>query len=273
MGNLLTCYHHSNCDDRPAVATCSNCGKGLCTECADKLHSPTTGNVLCVDCLNAELDTTVAKASAASKAIQKELITIGVGLVIGIIIAAIFGTLVTGTFHFVAFFIPTLCASFGTIWQMCRYRGVLVGILFFIGLMLVSPVIFVWRIVVRVRDIIALKKFADCQVAYRNANDNFFRLARSMKSEKIDPEAIRRELEVKYAALREQDAAEYEKKVKAGVDSKIAEREAEMEEIRKTLNEIKEQQNSMAGAMSGVDKASKQLGGEKKTHDREAIEV
>lgn len=271
MGNQLNCYHHSNCDDRHAVATCSNCGKGLCAECADRLHSPITDEILCVDCLNAELDVTVARASVASKATIKELVMMGVGLAIGIILAVVFATLLSD-WAFVAYFIPTLCASFGTIWQMRRGYGFIAGALIFIGLMFVSPIIFVWRVVVRIRDIIALKKFAVCQIAYRNANDNFLRLARSMKTEKADPAKIRLELEAEFAALREKDSAEYEKRVRDGVNSRLAEHEAEMEEMRKAVNEIKEQQKGMEKASQGVDKAGKELG-RKTTHDREAIEV
>lgn len=271
MSNLLNCYHHANCDDRLAVATCSECGKGLCAECADRLHSPTTDRILCVDCLNAELDVTVARASAAGKATMRELVMIGVGLVIGIILAVILAN-VLESWSFIAYFMPTLFACLGTIWQMRSGYGLLIGALIFIVLMLVSPIIFIWRVFVRIRDIIALKKFAACQTAYRNANDKFFQLARSMKSEKADPAKIRRELEIEYAAIRENNQAEYEKRVSEGVNARLAEHEAEMEEMRKAVNEIKEQQKGMEMATRGVDKAGKELG-KKTTHDRESIEV
>lgn len=268
MGNTLTCYHHANCDDRPAVATCSKCGKGLCVECADKLHSPSTNKVLCVDCLNAELDVTVAKASAAGKATQKELIMIGVGLVIGIILSIVFASLLPD-WSFVAYFIPTLCASFGTIWQMRRGYGLFVGALIFIVLLFASPVIFVWRVAVRIRDVIVLRKFAIYQTEYRNANENYFKLARSMSSKKANSDQIRRELEIEYAALRQSNNAEYERKVNEGVNARVAKIE---EEMAKVLAELQEAQKGMASASSGVDKASKELG-RKTTHDREAIEV
>ena len=38
----MKCYHHP---DRDAVATCTECGRGLCKECADVYSKP-----LCADC-------------------------------------------------------------------------------------------------------------------------------------------------------------------------------------------------------------------------------
>lgn len=66
----ILCHHHSKCEDRPAVAQCSKCGKGLCVECADKLKSA-DGKVVCVDCLNEELAANAVVATAAKNSIKK----------------------------------------------------------------------------------------------------------------------------------------------------------------------------------------------------------
>lgn len=272
MGSVLACYHHSHCEDRPAVATCSECGKGLCTECADRLRSPNTGEILCVDCLNSELEAMVIVAGEAKKKTIKELIMMGVGFVIGLIVGIILSQFVP----VIGFFMPTLFASFGTIWQMTRGYGFFVGLLFFIALMFASPIMFIVRLVVRIRDVVALKKFAASQIQYHNANDKYFKVARSMTSQKIDAEAIRRDLEVQYAALRQNDQAEYEKKVADGVASRLAEVEKEIKEMKEkeaqALAEREATMQKVAGAYGGVEKANKNLG-KKTTHDRETVEV
>lgn len=272
MVSRINCYHHSNCDDRPAVATCSKCGKGLCAECADKLKSPNTGKMLCIDCLNTELENTAVRAISARSAVKKELIMIITGFVIGIIICIGLAVSLPSGWKFIAYFVPTLCASLGTIWQMRSGYGFLFGLLVFIVLMFVSPIIFVWRLVVRTRDIISLKRFAIYQLRYRNANEDYLQIARSMTSVRANPEQIRRELEAKYAALRESDKAEYDKKVAEGVASQVAEINNKLAEMDRAMANLKEAQKGMANASSGVEKAGKGLG-KKTTHDREAIEV
>lgn len=276
MISRISCYHHSNCDDRPAVATCTKCGKGLCAECADKLRSPSTGKILCVDCLNAELESTAVKAVRARKTTKRELITIIVGFVIGVIMCIVLANTLPAELRFIAFFMPTLFASLGTIWQICRGYGFFIGLLFFIGLMLVSPIIFIWRLVVRIRDMVNLKRFAIYQIRYRNANENYFKIARSMTSKRADPEQIRRELENKYAALRQSDKAAYERKVNEEVTAKVAEIEKtaneKIAEMDRAMAELKDAQKGMVSTSNGVEKASKGPG-RRTTHDRESIEV
>ncbi len=65
---MNACYHHSNCLDRPVVATCAACGKNLCGECAGKFRSQRMKKSLCVDCFNKELEQT----RQANERLEKE---------------------------------------------------------------------------------------------------------------------------------------------------------------------------------------------------------
>lgn len=72
----MKCYYHS---DREIVATCTECGKGLCKECASKWE-PT----LCDDCAKGHID---EKRNTQKKIIGLSMGILVAGVVIGIIMA------------------------------------------------------------------------------------------------------------------------------------------------------------------------------------------
>ena len=79
----MPCYYHN---DRPATATCSKCGKNLCTECGGKFQPPT-----CVACVQAHVEET---KSEMFKSIGLSLILMIIGIAViqnpvGILLAGI----------------------------------------------------------------------------------------------------------------------------------------------------------------------------------------
>lgn len=95
----MKCYFHP---DRDAVATCQNCGKSLCKECAEK-YQP----CLCDDCYKILRQQEIENLKAARKQLRKTII---ISLILGGFFALI--TLTEGKenfpwiFAFVAFFAP-----------------------------------------------------------------------------------------------------------------------------------------------------------------------
>ena len=72
----MKCYYHPN---REIVATCTECGKGLCKECASKWE-PT----LCDDCAKSRISD---KKIALKKSIGLSIAVLVAGAIIGIIMA------------------------------------------------------------------------------------------------------------------------------------------------------------------------------------------
>lgn len=72
----MKCYYHP---DREIVATCTECGKGLCKACASK-WDPT----LCDDCAKVRID---EKRAALKKSVALSVAALIVGVVIGVIMA------------------------------------------------------------------------------------------------------------------------------------------------------------------------------------------
>ncbi|MDE5722111.1 MAG: hypothetical protein K2I30_05180 [Clostridia bacterium] len=86
----MNCTKHPNV---PAVAQCSNCGAGVCTECAE-ITEPAREScgVLCVDCYKGELERTITSAKKKNgKRLTRVLIS-SILYLIGVI-AAICGVL------------------------------------------------------------------------------------------------------------------------------------------------------------------------------------
>lgn len=213
----LRCYHHCNCSDRPAVATCSNCGKGLCVECADKLRSKTTGKILCVDCLNAELQENAAIARAAKHMVTKEIIFILLGLIVGIIgFVFIFKFVNDNIVKIISLWLPFGLASLWTILRFIAEREwdhFFPKLILFIILVAVSPLMFLWRVIRRIIDIASMKRFAKAQIVLQNANNEYFELARSMNNKLDDAETYRRKLEAQYADLLKANNAEAQRQI------------------------------------------------------------
>lgn len=227
----LRCYHHNNCEDHPAVATCTKCGKGLCRECADNLRSEDTGKILCVDCLNAELQEDVRWAAGYKNALKKEAITMVVGFIIGVIIQIILAIVAAKQggdaqvllgLSLILFF-PTLLASFGTIIKTTWNVGFwLFRIPVFIILCLVSPIMFIVRIVKRVKKMKIAKRFAQLQIRKQRAYANYAECASQMKTV-LTTEEFERELIAKYAKTTVS---------KEEVERLMAEERAEREQIK-----------------------------------------
>ena len=79
----MPCYYHN---DRPATATCSRCGKSLCTECGGRFQPPT-----CVECVQAHAAETKSEMFK-SIGISVVLMIIGVAVIqnpAGILLAGI----------------------------------------------------------------------------------------------------------------------------------------------------------------------------------------
>lgn len=78
----MNCYYHN---DKPAVAQCVECGKGLCVECASKRRP-----VICDDCASAmEYEYTVEKESNR----KKFRTAVGIAFIIGCIVVLAEGSM------------------------------------------------------------------------------------------------------------------------------------------------------------------------------------
>jgi len=84
-GNAMRCYHHSS---KQAVASCSECGKGICKDCYDSYGAGMgAGKALCFDCTEALVQENSAEIAAFRKILKFEWIAIAIGSVIGLIAA------------------------------------------------------------------------------------------------------------------------------------------------------------------------------------------
>lgn len=72
----MKCYYHTNQD---VVATCTECGKGLCRACADKWEP-----ILCDDCAAERIQ---QKRAKLKRSIVLGVLIFSVGIIIGIITA------------------------------------------------------------------------------------------------------------------------------------------------------------------------------------------
>jgi large-conductance mechanosensitive channel len=86
------CYHHSSQD---AVSQCRGCGKGICKDCYD-IYGVTSeeyaGKALCFDCTSQLVESNVAEVGKLKAQTKKELIFIGIGMIIGVILGAMSGS-------------------------------------------------------------------------------------------------------------------------------------------------------------------------------------
>lgn len=72
----MKCYYHPN---REIVATCTECGKGLCKECASKWEP-----ILCDDCAKGRIGD---KKASLKKPIELSVVALVAGVIIGVITA------------------------------------------------------------------------------------------------------------------------------------------------------------------------------------------
>ncbi|MDE5756789.1 MAG: hypothetical protein K2I23_06845 [Clostridia bacterium] len=267
----MRCYHHSNCEDRPAVSFCSKCGKGLCRQCTDNLRSEDTGKILCVDCLNDEMVADVNWAMRKKNEIRKEMIFIIVGFIIGLAAEIFFGVMSSRSdtwmilFVFsLVFFLPTLFASFRTIISKVGdiFDSLILRIIFFFILCVISPIMFIWRLVKRAKDIKRLKRFAVLQTMKYEANQKYANIAAKM-STRLTTEAFERTLLVKYRDLEKSNKEEWEKRVaeeRAKFETeqkKNAEYEVALQEESAKNNQLKQQMAEIQAQVDETDKKAK----------------
>ncbi len=271
MANLR-CYHHCNCEDRPAVAQCSECGKGLCRECADKLTSPNTGKLLCADCLNKEIAADEAWANRQKAAMRRELIVMIVGFALGVIIQIILGVLAgqnDWSDMYLALFVlsfvfclPTLFASFGTIIGTVGYvfDGWFMRTLFFLILVIGSPIMFIVRVVRRVRKMTLMKRFAEAQVRRQEANKKYKELAEKMNTRLETMEEFERKLTAKFENMMKTDRKTAEAKIaaeRAEHQKKLDEQEQKIIAMEAAAVQLKESNATIEQSKADIEKQNK----------------
>lgn len=278
----VRCYYHNRCEDRPAVAFCSKCGKGLCRECAENLKSEDTGKILCVDCLNEEMAEDVAWATYRKKSVKKELKFIIAGAIIGAIIGlpiTLFSLLLLSSgdksaaiLFGPAMVTPMLFASFGTIiklvWKIrfgdgfiSRLISFAICLAFFAILCAASPIIFIWRVVRRAKDIKLLKRFAALQTIKYNANNRYAELASKMVTT-MTTEEFERDMAIKYADLRKTDKEAADKLIEEERKKNEAQAEENKRlrvEEKQLVRERDDARNGMVELQAKYDKQNKDL--------------
>lgn len=247
MATGFACYHHCNDHDRAAVSTCSKCGKALCAECTDLFRSRKTGQILCVECLNNEIAANERLAASIMERDRKQIIGMIVGLVVGFILAIIMAASAPeiGFLGFIYF--PFLIASFGTIWMYSFGSfGFVFGLIAFIGMMLISPIMFVIRIVKRVKERKQLAEIIAYNIKARKLNNEYLEYARSCKSGLSSADLQRiiflaEQTEKKEKALAEQ----LNKAMASGAsDSEIAALKKEWAETKQKVQDMQNQVES-----------------------------
>ncbi len=263
--NELRCYHHCNSDEHPAVAKCSECGKGLCRECADKLLSPKTGKPLCADCRNAELERDRQVFLHNKERQRKEALIILLGFVIGLAAEITLGCLSSKSellellfaLSFVLF-LPTLLASLGTIMSTVNdmFENTLLKIALFLILAVFSPIMFIVRLVRRYRISKQMKRLANAIQKEKEANDSYKEAAMLVNKKAESRESI-------------------EKKVRAEYENKIiaiqADKEIDKTEIDRRVEEAKKQAEQEAAAR--YEKQVEEIKEAQARADKSAIEV
>lgn len=154
----LSCYHHHG---RPAVATCAHCGKGLCEECADVLQT-TDGDIFCVDCYKNVLNNNVRQVKKARRRIIAEFVFIIIGIILGIAISVI-GDIFKQQGIALGIIIIFFFGSVGTIINQVRFArykgwGWLWVLLYFVLMVCVCPIMTLYRIGMRIKDMVVLTR-------------------------------------------------------------------------------------------------------------------
>ncbi|MCL2859047.1 MAG: hypothetical protein FWF46_00435 [Oscillospiraceae bacterium] len=94
----MNCYNH---EEKEAVAQCSDCGKGLCKECAEKYQA--VNLIICDDCAS-------ARNNYDKGTFTKTIVMAVVAFVIGLVISIVMGLPAGGL---IVFSILTACVPFG----------------------------------------------------------------------------------------------------------------------------------------------------------------
>lgn len=93
----MNCYQHS---DQPAVATCANCGVGLCTDCVNKSYYAIDNKPLCHSCNLTIAESELRRLKKEKTWTTVKLCFVVVFMVLGIIIFLTSGDLMNGWIYF-----------------------------------------------------------------------------------------------------------------------------------------------------------------------------
>lgn len=145
----------------------------------------------------------------------------------------------------IGMFLPTTIASLGTIVKLLWNweAGIILKILFFIILVLVSPIMFLWRVISRIKDINVMKKYVQYQRALSESNNQYFKLARQMNTRLESMEDYKKGLQKEYAQLLATNKEE--------AQSKMAKLE---EEYAQKLNEERVNKENMEAELNKLSK-------------------
>lgn len=164
----MKCYFH---EDREAVGTCQSCGKSLCKECASR-YTPLT----CEDC---HREMVARSINEREKAIQENLVntkynlikTLGVGCIFGAaFVALMFWSKETDVTQYILAFIFGVGFPFG--WNATKafpifisngemsnfFTAILLNILKVIIACFVGVPVFIFKIVVAIKDFVVARK-------------------------------------------------------------------------------------------------------------------
>ena len=139
MAGTMGCYHHPS---QQAVATCRECGKGICRDCYDSYGAGMgAGKALCFDCTEELVKENMAEIAWLRSTVKKERTLMIVGAVIGLIV----GIGAMGPAGFVLIFVG---ASLGTIIRQFNEYGAIIGV----PAIIISPIMSIYRFVKRINQ-------------------------------------------------------------------------------------------------------------------------
>ena len=158
-----------------------------------------------------------------------------------------------GGFLFLGLFMPTLLASFGTIFKIAKSYGFFLGILLFFLMIIASPIIFLWRLIKRIKDMVFLKRYAKYQIELKHNIDKYFEAARAMHTG--NDEEFEREVRAKYADMLKQNKQEAEKMIEEERQKRAAV-EKELQEAAQSINKLNEEakKSNMSGQLRNASK-------------------
>jgi uncharacterized protein (DUF3084 family) len=125
--------------------------------------------------------------------------------------------------------------------------------------MLVSPIIFIWRVVARIRDIRLLKSYKNWQERLYEANQEYFQVARSMSTRLEDMETFKRRLEAQYSVLFKQNEELYNQKIADECAKHEVALEAERTKTAKAEQQLADRGREITELTNSLDNANGKL--------------
>lgn len=249
MASGFACYHHCNDLDRPSVATCNKCGKALCAECTDLFRSRKNNKILCIECLNGEIASNEALFARISARRKKEMTMMIVGAILGLILG--FALLTVSP---VFLLLPFVFGSLGTIWEKSFGTfGWLVGAILFIVMAVISPIMFVVRILSRIKERKTLAEAIAFNQRARQMNNQFLKSARERKSGLTGAEMQKIAMQMQSAQIElltlntkmQQTAAALEEAKKSGNTALAEQLMQELANVKDQVGAVQNKQDSM----------------------------